>query len=298
LNHIRTIWTKILGGKTELMRLTDAGTVKLLQSRAPKACLVDRDYLKEQMKSHKLFPLVVDTKEREDIWQRICQIDLLIPTLYTFFEDLKYLAICHKVVQNLILRPKSDTVASALENLFTADDTDQVNCESSEASYICHTAPPQQHFQICYQQLWLFAMRHWWEILTAAPRRALERCVTGARLLPYLADIALEVGFKSDHILDLAQRPRAALSSAPQSTRYLLSEVTTATRRRCGIPFGDDLRWDQGNLFWNRVNKASTVPNAGLSLLVMRRSFYVAFFSSAGDAPMFDGLRDSQSQVR
>jgi hypothetical protein len=91
LKHIFDFWSDIVGGKKELMQHINQATVGGMQLRAPGASPDDLLALEEPFRQGKLFPGIDDQIERQAIWLRLQSINFLIPSLYTLFEDIKYL---------------------------------------------------------------------------------------------------------------------------------------------------------------------------------------------------------------
>jgi len=73
-----------------MMQKVDQATVKALELTAPGACTTDAQTLSGKLQSYQIFG-AFRGQDREDIWNKLCSINCLIPSLFTFFEDLKYL---------------------------------------------------------------------------------------------------------------------------------------------------------------------------------------------------------------
>ncbi len=87
------------------MRRVDKATVEALQGTAPGACPNDHKRLYGLLSTGQIFG-TFNESEREEIWERVCVVsqDCLIPTLFTFFEDIKLLgnaAACIKRLMHL-----------------------------------------------------------------------------------------------------------------------------------------------------------------------------------------------------
>ena len=98
-------------------------------------------------------------------------------------------------------------------------------------------------------------------------------------LLPYLADLALEIGFTSSKIRRLAKSSRNDTIPSTQPQTNIM--VGTYMRQRCGIPFLREQASDQGNIFLNRVLDPA-IPE-GISSLFLRRCFISAFWYDMDD---------------
>jgi hypothetical protein len=74
--------------------------------RAPGISSTDRRAVSVAIESGQLFPLLVDSRKRARLLASILDIQALIPTIQTFFDNLLYLEPCSKVMKGL-LSPKS-----------------------------------------------------------------------------------------------------------------------------------------------------------------------------------------------
>jgi len=86
----------------ELKSLVDFRTVQLLQTRNPWASTTDNAIVSDLMHTHVLFPMIIEPEVRSRILSNIQTTDCIIPSLYTFFEDTKWLEPCAKTLRNLL----------------------------------------------------------------------------------------------------------------------------------------------------------------------------------------------------
>ncbi|KAG2026558.1 hypothetical protein GB937_001339 [Aspergillus fischeri] len=118
LEYIRhTFVTRIFGDDMGLVAGADAASVEMLQSRAPKVSNRDLSDLQKQMRDGTLFPSIQDSEKRDAVWNRLQTIDVPIPTLKTFFSDLRYLAVARKVMRTLLQITNPKTKVSIDEKL-------------------------------------------------------------------------------------------------------------------------------------------------------------------------------------
>jgi hypothetical protein len=88
------------------MGKVNRATVKALELRAPRASTLDAKDLRAQVLGGQVFSAFGD-RERASIWDQLRLVDGLIPSLFTFFQDLLYLQPCANYVKRLIrMRPK------------------------------------------------------------------------------------------------------------------------------------------------------------------------------------------------
>ncbi|KAL5344424.1 hypothetical protein ACLOAV_010684 [Pseudogymnoascus australis] len=148
--------------------------------------------------------------EREVIWGDLRSVDCLIPSLFTFFEDLKYLIACAGCLKRLVRPSRQDTVYTAFRHNFTYSNqvNNQYTLEVAESTFV--VKPGQvDRLDIGYRQLWLYAMRHYREIPRKAKSKLLAKAVVeraDENILSALAVLANKVGFESAEIYDLKQR--------------------------------------------------------------------------------------------
>src|SRR5450432_3237309 len=100
------------------MQKVDQTTVKALESRTPRFSRLDAQAIQGQLLSGRIFG-AFSQQDREAIWRELCSIDGLIPSLFTFFEDIKYLQATADCVKQLIKLSPKDTVFTALDNCFS-----------------------------------------------------------------------------------------------------------------------------------------------------------------------------------
>ncbi|CAG7947390.1 unnamed protein product [Penicillium salamii] len=106
---IYSIFSRLVGGRDELLPLIDGVTVDLLQSRVPKVSSKDLIFLKDNMNKGRLFPNFSEAA-RLEIWARLTEIDYPIPTLKTFFKDRLYLEVAQCVMKRLFVQPRSEKI--------------------------------------------------------------------------------------------------------------------------------------------------------------------------------------------
>ncbi|KAF1948546.1 hypothetical protein CC80DRAFT_556252 [Byssothecium circinans] len=179
-------------------------------------------------------------QEREAIWNELLSIDCLIPSLYTFFEDLKYLSACADCLKRLVRVSRKETVNSALERKFT--DVNQIDnqCifEVAESTFAVRSGRSVDRLEWGKRQLWLFAMRHYGD-MPAQPKKkekdllAKAKCYTADEaVLCEFAALADRLGFASREIDDLKKGSsdreiaRNALLKARKPDRYKYDDAT------------------------------------------------------------------------
>ncbi|KAL6242584.1 hypothetical protein RBB50_010230 [Rhinocladiella similis] len=213
LEHVGKVWHGLLRGDKVALRKVDQATVKALELRAPRYSRQDALLLQGQLLSGQIFG-AFSREQREEIWRELRSIDGLIPSLFTFFEDIKYLNACSDCLKRLVKLSRRDTVFSALQRKFpyNADADDQSVIEISDSSFIVRSGVMTDQLDLGYRQLWLFAMRHYRAMPTEARKKRKDLLAKAGvekadeQVLSEFAALADRLGFKSDEIQALKQR--------------------------------------------------------------------------------------------
>ncbi|KAI9888420.1 MAG: hypothetical protein M1814_000482 [Vezdaea aestivalis] len=224
LDHIRSLWSRVAEG---FEWTVDEPTVRLLQCRAPQAYLEDRQAIQELMDDRSVFSRAAESEARSCIATRLLATGCMIPSLHTFFEDVKYLEPMAKAMRALVppIIPKSKlTVRRSFEAVRpSSSSTTLVAIEESEGHLVSHPVSAEQASTLAYRQLWLFAMRHFPNMVGACPKKEPTR-ETPTRMEPNLqtwqkfAQLAHKVGYRSRQIDALLREhpDRARVRSAFQ----------------------------------------------------------------------------------
>jgi hypothetical protein len=103
LNHIANAWKRILRcGDTMLpFSAVDTITVQSLELLAPKHSVIDKSLVIDLMERGEIFPSQNDRGIRKTLVENICDFPSVIPSLWTYFETLKYLEpLCEAVTDS------------------------------------------------------------------------------------------------------------------------------------------------------------------------------------------------------
>ncbi|KAF2178253.1 hypothetical protein K469DRAFT_599807, partial [Zopfia rhizophila CBS 207.26] len=204
--RILSFWTDIVGGKRELMQRVNPATVETLQLRAPGISSDDLFALEEPFRQEKLFPGIKDQIERQAIWTRLQKFPFLIPSLYTLFEDIKYLKAPAKIMRQLF--PKtSKTVYKAMTESFTGRNQKENTylIQESETSFRQENGQRIEQVEFGYRSVWLKTWRQWTELIPECPKKE-DGEPTPQPQKPdktkwyELAALAAKHGFESDKI--------------------------------------------------------------------------------------------------
>ena len=198
LRRIYTVWKKLVGNETEYMSLIDAVTVQSLQLRAPALCRSDRAHI-DRLFSENIVFTQFTAETRQEIRGRLMGVEDRIPSLATFFEDLKFLEPAAMAMKKLV-----GTVQVSLRETF-----------------IWHHSRPddRREKERGYRKLWLYAMQWFPELTSYTPRKEKNKSKPEVLELDQLvlcnfAQLAYQLGFDTDEIRSLKKPKDAELSAA------------------------------------------------------------------------------------
>ncbi len=259
--------------------------MKALELKAPRLSTLDAKVLRGQVLGGEIFGAFSE-QERVAIWGRLQAVDRLIPSLFTFFEDVKYLEACANCVKRLVSLSPRDTVSTALEKAFCDANqrADRAVIQVTESSFTCSPASLADRVDLGYRQLHAYAMRHYLQMPREPKgKELLARLMvnTDETVLRDFADLADRLGFESPEITALKQCPKSTVARA-RSERSKPLLVTDGAgeikKRRCGLPRVEDYVEDGEFLFVNHLHNEEEEQGEGITSFFVRKSVYFAFF--------------------
>ncbi|KAK4204851.1 hypothetical protein QBC40DRAFT_163599 [Triangularia verruculosa] len=153
LEHIATIWGKILGNRPELVSLIDYPTIELLTHRVP-SDPEDSKLIATMMTSHQVFFQIHDPTLRNQILSNISSLNVVIPSLATFHSNMRYFSIGARVLQHFIAdNIRSETTFQSLSRRWVYDPV----LEVSEGNFALVDSTT---VDLAYAQLFLYILRH------------------------------------------------------------------------------------------------------------------------------------------
>ncbi|QKX63179.1 uncharacterized protein TRUGW13939_10348 [Talaromyces rugulosus] len=230
LNHIKHFWSTIVDHDPLSMNKIDEDTVQQLQLKAPRLSRIDRENIHTLIRGGKIFISFSDM-EREMIWSRMEHFDGLIPSLYTFFEDFKYLEDCASCVKRL-LPDCTDSVWRTMSEMFVAspEAEQEVLIQTSESMFRTIRAPGRDCLDLAYRQVWLYAMRYY-PLMPPEPKHKEDLLANQTQTKPdestihEMAELAERLGFQSDEITKI-------LSSSPDLQIAMACLLQARKKRR------------------------------------------------------------------
>lgn len=284
-----------------------------LEGLCPRYSASDRDHVFNLMQDRVIFPSVVDESLRQALLANITRISSLIPSLWTFFETLKFLEPLCDILRRLIGSKIKGTIRRSLLGCFFPPEKSRV--QKSEKYHVELLAPLDQvkAAEIAYVQLWAFCGRHFDELSTFTPKKVngKDKPVVMEQnpvLWQRLATFASGMGFRIPECTLLGEQdPRFKLAvdylrkanplsvhlsteriqrvvlagSLPEDSAEAVPELSTmqlVKERRFGRPFEPDLEEDKHHLFVPTIYREQSFPV--INLQYVRRDLFRCIFGS------------------
>lgn len=204
-------WSSLVEGEPLAIKKIDQDTVEKLQLLAPGASCADAKTAKGLVLSGQVFS-VFGEAERTAIWARMERFDGLVPSLYTFFEDFKYIESCAHCIKRL-LGPLEGPVYATMKQMFVAPPETEGDCliQTSESAFRRTRVSSIEQFELGYRQVWLYAMRHF-PLMPPDPKADTKlqansnRAKADEHTVHEMARLARHLGFRSTEIEGLINR--------------------------------------------------------------------------------------------
>jgi hypothetical protein len=317
LDHIAKAWKRILRcGDTMLpFSAIDAVTVQRLELLAPKHSDIDKSLVIDLMERGEIFPSQHDRGVRKTLVENICDSPGVIPSLWTFFETLKYLEPLCEALRHLLGKQMKRTIRSSLAGLFFAPSKNMVQLNETEEVEIKVGLSQQDAMMVAYTELWAFCSRHFDGLTTYTPRKETggpKPHVKGPNPMAWqhLAKFAVSRGFRITHAQELVTKEeqyhsqlaldylRKAKPMCPTFSSDYIQRILTAVRsyesphtrepilelphlslnRRSGRPFERDFIREKEIMFLPQLY--SGPPCEDLNLRLLRRDLFSCIFIS------------------
>jgi len=221
LGHIATIWEAIASGYSPM--LVDSLTVRNLELSAPGISEFDAAHVANLMDEGMIFPSLQNRDARQAILTSIQSIRCMIPSLRTFFEDLKYLEPCSLILKSLLGRSETRPLWDGF--LATYKDPSGFCLEYAEDTFT-RVLPMERESgkAFGYIQLWMFCFRHFPEMTNITPNMTNRRGTKVRRdhnpaLWRRLGSLAIRLGFQTTEAIRLAAKD----SDREHAEQFLLS---------------------------------------------------------------------------
>ncbi|KAI2043037.1 hypothetical protein LOZ43_006688 [Ophidiomyces ophidiicola] len=211
LTYVWVFWSSLVDNDQSAMGKIDQHTVETIQLTAPGACTTDSRKVHGLIISGEVFRNF-SSREREAIWGKLEEFDGLIPSLFSFFEDFKYLVACLRCIRPILTLTKAfRTVKQAMEHMFkdTHQNKNVCKIQTMEGRFRTTSESFECRFELGYRQVWLYAMRHYPE---AGKGAGGDTCLADSvgkdadeATLHNMAALACDLGFESPQIKTLLE---------------------------------------------------------------------------------------------
>lgn len=293
-----SFWDRLFPNNREGLQRMDARSLEIVQGTCAKLSKADKLRLQKSFEDGTCFPHL-GNNERRQLQMRIERTDELVPTLHTFFKDLQFIQICQKVLKVLLPMDSlkdGGTLWDAFRAIFAPTGVSkpmryhvsETTTRNGQASL-----PDEERFIRGYQQLWLFAFRHWSFMVEERPRlksrqKRAERRPFSQELASlrctWLAHCAQQYGFSSKEIMDFLSHDKKPSSPATPIQKALSTSGQPARPWgfRHGIPTDEDISNDERSLFWDNVQWTTGLhPNTSVTSFYLRRNLFRMLFPAS-----------------
>ena len=311
-------------------------TLDFVKHTAPGACRDQRESISEKVESGRVFG-AFDKKTRRRYFANLVKESrtLLVPSLETFFGNITYIEELTNCLTRLAKVGRGESLYTYLGAGFRRGpdaerrcwiQVDELNMVQLEKRQSDDGAMGESTFDVCYQQLWLYAFRHLDSLGTAVtPRKAGQRVDRAdLRVLRRYALLARTMGFQTreiDGILSMdtdkaiitrmlddirdpknytfldrdraisiiqAQIDAAVIDSSADKEEL---DPPTKSAQLVGKPNYDDFRWDRPRMFLPQLYARAQENGGQLSSSFVAKSLYFYLLGDKIDVDFDDALR-------
>lgn len=102
-SHVKKTWLDITGNDPSVQRYVDPVTVRRLQFRVPAASVSDRRSITQMFDDGDIFTGISDTELRERVKQNVLALKVVIPSVESFHENMKFFSLGMKLFVRILL---------------------------------------------------------------------------------------------------------------------------------------------------------------------------------------------------
>ena len=237
LRHILRVWEFITNDDPRVNAAVSLCDVQYLQFRAPITSLGDRMAINRMFDQGTLFESIKDLDLRDRIRHRVLSVQIIIPSVETFHENMKYVLMGAKILRRYLVevptcKRNKPTLFESLASKWKNPGAQYVEYEDGKF-LPTSDAPTPWH---SYLTIFLAALREFARLSFEHPRQdvrgeTMPAFPEGPRI-QYLARLALQVGFDNPKI----QETLRAQTGHPGVAQYKPQDGRPADWRG-GIPF-------------------------------------------------------------
>lgn len=212
LHNIATTWGRILdcGDVIVPQSVVDSSTVEKLEFLAPGSSMVDKDLIHDFIVTREIFPSVTDDGLRRRLESNLMAVPGAIPSLFTFFETLKYVEPICEVFKRLLGSRLKRTIRSSMMSHYFPPGKIMVQATETSDLHLAEVNDKKHGAFISYMELWAFCGRYFDGLTTWTPKKELREAkplVKGPNpvLWQHFAKLVLDRGFQIEYAKELAE---------------------------------------------------------------------------------------------
>ncbi|TVY67253.1 hypothetical protein Focb16_v009839 [Fusarium oxysporum f. sp. cubense] len=284
LKHILQVWDFITNDEPRINSAVDIQTVRCLQFRAPISSYSDRIAIHRMFNEGLLFEGLKDLDLREQVRRRVLSVQVIIPSMETFHENMKYISIGAKILRKYLMEtpirvpgePKQPnlTVFESLASCWSAE-TRSIEVKDGEMS----TSPDTPTAWFAYETVFLAALRDFARLSSEHPRQDVRGetmpAFAEASRIVSLGQLAYQLGFKNSKVQEMLANP----SGHPTVGSYECKDGRPADWRG-GIPFTKSYSQLRAQAFIPMLDSPVSKGDDVSSLFVIRDTFNAFFRGS------------------
>lgn len=265
------------------MQRIDTVTVKDVELRAPAASTLDAEYLRGKILGGAIFS-GFSAQERAVICENVLAFKGVIPSLFTFFQDIHLLQACADSFKLLVTVESDQTLYTALGRGYTNRRRVE-RAQTSETTSRSQTASPRDCLRLGYLQLFAFALRNY-KHLSQPPAKGnvkeMPRARADPEVIQQFAILSAQLGFHSPEIDALTRAP-GSLPYPGAGTQEPIPILVTPgpgemINRRHGLPRIDTFKEDRKYLSLYNLCEERDDVGEGITSFFVLKSWFIAFF--------------------
>jgi hypothetical protein len=222
------------------MSKLDRKSLEAIELTAPGASTTEAQRLRLLMSTGEIFK-AFNEDEKESIWKNLWSetTDRLVPSLFMFFENLKYIKGPADCMRRLIGTKRRTTIRSVLEDTFLQSEPPSGSCVIQMSRNQSASIEVSDRFDILYRQLWLYAFREYRDIPETVQQKLAgpSKYELNEVSLYRFASLAYDFGFRTDQVKEILERDpdrdmvRRFLTSVRKPDQYIYTDLDDCITR-------------------------------------------------------------------
>ena len=260
-------------------------TVKALKLKASRLSTLNVKVLRDQVLEGKIFDAFSE-QERVTIWGRLQVVDDLISSLFTFFENIKYLKACVNCVKRLISLSSRDIMFIALKKTFCDINqrADWAVIQITKFSFTSSSTSLMNRVNLSYQQLHVYVMRHYLQMSRELKEKELLARLminTDEMMLRDFADLTDQLDFEFLEIIALKQCSKSTIARAwfeRLKSLLVANDVDEIKKWRCELSRVENYVENDEFLFVNHLHNEKKKQGEKITFFFVWKFIYFALF--------------------